>query len=50
MVVISLCDAYKDSANCRLEAQYALQRRKPLVFVKLQVGGLSHLAFRFTIR
>ena len=37
MVVVSLCDAYRDSPNCRLEAQYAIQQHKPLLFLKLQV-------------
>jgi len=31
VVVICLSPAYKESANCRLEAQYALQLKKPIV-------------------
>ena len=36
-VVICLSTAYKESSNCRLEADYALKLRKPLVFLQMQV-------------
>eukprot|EP00047_Mylnosiga_fluctuans_P017959 m.65811 g.65811 ORF g.65811 m.65811 type:complete len:615 (-) comp7355_c0_seq3:110-1954(-) len=36
VVVIAVSHDYKESANCRLEAEYALKQRKPLVFMRLQ--------------
>jgi hypothetical protein len=38
VVLIGVSRAYKESSNCRMEAQYALQRKKPLVPLMLVQG------------
>ena len=35
--------AYKESANCRLEAQYAYQRQKEMVPLMLEAVSYTHL-------
>ena len=37
-VMIGVSRAYKESSNCRMEAQYALQKKKPLVPLMLVQG------------
>lgn len=36
LLIMTVSDKYKESANCRLEAQYALQLGKPIVFLMMQ--------------
>ncbi len=36
--MIALSREYKESTNCRLEAEYAFQQKKPIVFIKPQVS------------
>ena len=38
VLVYGISRAYKESANCRLEAQYAYQREKPMVPLMLEEG------------
>jgi hypothetical protein len=38
LVLIGVSRAYKESSNCRMEAQYALQKKKPLVPLMLTQG------------
>jgi hypothetical protein len=38
VVLIGVSRAYKESSNCRMEAQYALQKKKPLVPLMLVEG------------
>eukprot|EP00055_Hartaetosiga_balthica_P016132 m.100428 g.100428 ORF g.100428 m.100428 type:complete len:308 (+) comp9044_c0_seq13:1490-2413(+) len=38
VVVMCLCDAYKNSHICRAECEYALQTRKPIIIFSLQEG------------
>ena len=38
VVLIGVSRAYKESSNCRMEAQYALQKKKPLVPLMLMQG------------
>jgi hypothetical protein len=38
VVLIGVSRAYKESSNCRMEAQYALQKKKPLVPLMLVDG------------
>ena len=38
VVLIGVSRAYKESSNCRMEAQYALQKKKPLVPLMLTKG------------
>ena len=38
VMLIGVSRAYKESSNCRMEAQYALQKKKPLVPLKLTDG------------
>jgi hypothetical protein len=35
LIIIFVCQAYYQSANCKKEAQYCSQKRKPLLFVML---------------
>jgi hypothetical protein len=37
-VMIGVSRAYKESSNCRMEAQYALQKKKPLIPLMLAQG------------
>ena len=41
VVMIGVSRAYKESSNCRMEAQYALQKKKPLV--PLMLVGATRL-------
>ena len=36
LVLVCYSDGYKRSANCRMEAEYALQQRKQLLFVRAE--------------
>eukprot|EP00049_Salpingoeca_infusionum_P009281 m.153467 g.153467 ORF g.153467 m.153467 type:complete len:736 (+) comp14293_c0_seq3:105-2312(+) len=36
LVVVFVCKAYKDSPNCRVEAEYAFQLQKPIIPVKVE--------------
>ena len=36
--MIGVSRAYKESSNCRMEAQYALQKKKPLIPLMLTQG------------
>jgi hypothetical protein len=38
VVMIGVSRAYKESSNCRMEAQYALQKKKPLIPLMLTPG------------
>jgi hypothetical protein len=38
LMLIGMSRAYKESSNCRMEAQYALQKKKPLIPLKLVEG------------
>eukprot|EP01046_Picozoa_sp_COSAG06_P021539 COSAG06_NODE_1624_length_8892_cov_3872.704424_2_plen_1157_part_00 len=38
VVLIGVSRAYKESSNCRMEAQYALQKKKPLVPLMMTEG------------
>jgi hypothetical protein len=38
VVLVGVSRAYKESSNCRMEAQYALQKKKPLVPLMLVEG------------
>ena len=38
VVLIGVSRAYKESSNCRMEAQYALQKKKPLIPLMLTHG------------
>jgi hypothetical protein len=38
VVMLGVSRAYKESSNCRMEAQYALQKKKPLVPLMLVEG------------
>ena len=38
VVMIGVSRAYKESSNCRMEAQYALQKKKPLIPLMLTQG------------
>ena len=38
LVLYGISRAYKESANCRLEAQYAIQQRKDLVPLMMEEG------------
>ena len=38
VVLIGVSRAYKESSNCRMEAQYALQKKKPIVPLMLTQG------------
>ncbi len=39
VVVICLSATYKESANCRAEAEYAFKLGKPLMFLKAEPVG-----------
>ena len=38
VVLVGVSRQYKESSNCRMEAQYALQKKKPLIPLKLVQG------------
>jgi hypothetical protein len=38
VVLIGVSRAYKESSNCRMEAQYAFQKKKPIIPLKLTQG------------
>ena len=38
LMLIGVSRAYKESSNCRMEAQYGLQKKKPLIPLKLVEG------------
>jgi len=38
VVLVGVSRAYKESSNCRMEAQYALQKKKPIVPLMLTHG------------
>ncbi len=47
VVIVDISKRYKESANCRLEGMYALQKEK-LVIPMLTERGCASLPFTFT--
>ena len=38
VMLIGVSRAYKESSNCRMEAQYGLQKKKPMIPLMMQEG------------